>query len=287
MSEDLERRGLGRGLKLLMGPMAVEAELIQLPVGTITPGRFQPRQHFDAKALAELTESIRLQGVVQPVIVRPVSDGYELIAGERRWRAAQAAGLATLPAVVREGDDTEALMLALVENVTREDLSPIEEARGYVALMEEFNLSLGDIAIRVGRSKSSVSNRIRLLELPDDVIDLIEQRKLSEGHARAVLAVPDHEERRRFAIRIVRRGLSVRAAERAAKLFGARQHNSMRKNRIDPALISRACGLLEHATGVPVRSQGSSLTIQIVDETSLSEIVESLERCIDGFSRED
>lgn len=264
-----------------MGPATAEAaELVQLPVGSIAPGRLQPRRRFDEEALAELAESIRLQGVVQPVIVRPVGGGYELIAGERRWRAAQAAGLATVPAVVREGDDTEALMLALVENVAREDLSPIDEARGYAALLEEFDLGLGDIAAKVGRSKSSVSNRIRLLELPDDVIELVERGKLSEGHARAVLAVPDHEERRRLARRIVRDGLSVRAAEQAAKLAGARQRSRTRANRLDPALMARARDLLERATGMPVRAGAAALTITPADETALAEIVESLERSL-------
>ena len=182
-----------------MGTSGAEAELVHLPIGSIVPGRLQPRRRFDEAALAKLTESIRTQGVVQPVLVRPSGGRYELIAGERRWRAAQAAGLATVPAVVRDDGDTDALLLALVENVAREDLSPIEEARGYVVLLEEFDLDLSEIATKVGRSKPSVSNRMRLLELPDDVLELLEERKLSEGHARAVLAVPDHEERRRLA----------------------------------------------------------------------------------------
>ena len=145
-----------------MGTSGVEAELVHLPIGSIVPGRLQPRRRFDEAALAKLTESIRTQGVVQPVLVRPSGGRYELIAGERRWRAAQAAGLATVPAVVRDDGDTDALLLALVENVAREDLSPIEEARGYVVLLEEFDLDLGEIATKVGRSKPSVSNRMRL-----------------------------------------------------------------------------------------------------------------------------
>ena len=157
------------------------------------------------------------------MVVRPGAEGgYELIAGERRWRAARAAGLATVPALVRETDDRESLVLALVENVAREDLSPVEEARAYAVLMDEFGLSLGEVAEHVGRSKPTVSNRVRLLELPEDVLGLVERGQLTEGHARAVLAVPDHEERRRLARRIVRQGLSVRAAERAARWAGAR-----------------------------------------------------------------
>jgi len=287
MSQDPARRGLGRGLELLMGPSATEAELVQLPIGSIVPGRLQPRRRFNEEALADLTESIRTQGVVQPVLVRPLARGYELIAGERRWRAAQAAGLATVPAVVREGDDTSALLLALVENVAREDLSPIEEARGYAVLLEEFDLALGEIAAKVGRSKPTVSNRIRMLELPDDVIELVETGKLTEGHARAVLAVPDHEERRRLARRIVRDGLSVRAAEDAAKRAGARQRSRRNALRLDPALLARARELLERASGAPVRVRGSSFTLTPPDETALAEIVEALERYVGGRAADD
>ena len=286
MSQDPARRGLGRGLELLMGSSSGEADLVHLPIGSIVPSRLQPRRRFDETALAALTESIRTQGVVQPVLVRPTGGGYELIAGERRWRAAQAAGLATVPAVVRDDGDTDALLLALVENVAREDLSPVEEARGYVALLEEFDLELGEIATKVGRSKPSVSNRMRLLELPDDVIALIEIGKLSEGHGRAVLAVPDHEERRRLARRVVREGLSVRATEFAAKQAGARRR-SRRPSAVDPALLDRARMLLERATGVPVRTRGSSLTVSAADETALAEIVESLERCMSDSPRGD
>ena len=278
MSQDPARRGLGRGLELLMGPSSEEAELVQLPIGSIVPGRFQPRSRFNEEALADLTESIRTQGVVQPVLVRSVGGAYELIAGERRWRAAKAAGLATLPAVVRDDDDTNALLLALVENVAREDLSPIEEARGYATLLEEFDLGLGEIAAKVGRSKPAVSNRIRMLELPDDVIALVEEGKLTEGHARAVLAVPDHEDRRRLARRIARDGLSVRVAEQAAKQAGARQRIRRRALQLDPVLLSRAHDLLERATGAPVRARGSTFTVAPADETALAELVEALER---------
>jgi ParB family chromosome partitioning protein len=169
-------------------------------------------------------------------------------------------------------------MVALVENVAREDLSPIEEARGYALLIEDFDLSLADIGSKVGRSKSSISNRIRLLELPDDVLALVERGQLSEGHARAVLSVPDHEERRRLAGRIVRAGLSVRAAERAAKEAGAQRRSRTRGERLDPALMARAREVLEHTTGAPVRVSATAITISPRDDTALAEIVEALER---------
>ncbi|HSP72672.1 MAG TPA: ParB/RepB/Spo0J family partition protein, partial [Gaiellaceae bacterium] len=202
------RRGLGRGFEVLIGGADAEPELRHVPVAEIHPSPRQPRRRFEHEATAGLAESIRTQGLIQPLVLRPrVQGGYELIAGERRWRASCEAGLETVPAIVREAGDRDTLLLALVENVAREDLSPIEEARAYAVLMDEFELALGDVAERVGRSRPSVSNRIRLLELPDDVRARVERGELSEGHARAVLAVPDHDERRKLARKIVRTGM--------------------------------------------------------------------------------
>jgi ParB family chromosome partitioning protein len=215
---------------------------------------------------------------VQPIVVRPAGEGrYELVAGERRWRAARAAGLATVPALVRETDDRDSFLLALVENVAREDLTPVEEARAYAVLEDEFGLSLGEVAERVGRSKPSVSNRLRLLELPDDVLDLVERGALSEGHARAVLAAPGLDDRRRLARKIVREGLSVRAAERAARWAGART-KPRRAAPVDPELAARARAALERLTGASVRVGAARIEIAFASETELAEIVESLER---------
>jgi len=273
------RRGLGRGFELLLGAGAEAPELAHLPIGSLRPSVRQPRKRLDAESISELADSIRVQGVVQPVIVRTdPAGGYELIAGERRWRAARLAGLATIPAIVRETDDRESLMLALVENVAREDLSPIDEARAYSSLMDEFGLSLGEVCERVGRSKPTVSNRVRLLELPDDVLALVERGQLSEGHARAVLGVPDHEERRRLARRIVRQGLSVRAAERAARWAGARTRTRATSSSVDPALAERARVALARVTGADVRTARGRLEVRFADETELAELVEALER---------
>ena len=190
--------------------------------------------------------------MIQPLLVRPRGvGGYEIVAGERRWRAAREAGRETVPAVVRAADDRETLLLGLVENVAREQLTPIEEARAYAVLIDEFALSLGEVAERVGRSKPSVSNRIRLLELPDDVLGMVERGQLTEGHARAVLAVPDHEGRRRLAREIVRRGLSVRAAEQRAKWAGARQRPRTRSTPVDPALADRVRSAVEQLDRPP------------------------------------
>jgi len=257
---------------------ASEIDLAQLPVDAIHPNPRQPRRRFDHDATAGLAESIRAQGIVQPVVVRPrPGGGWELIAGERRWRAAREAGVTTVPAVVRQADDRDSLLLALVENVAREQLSPVEEARAYAALVDEFALSLGNVAERVGRSKPSVSNRLRLLELPDDVLAMVERGELTEGHARAVLAVPDQEGRRRLARQIVRRGLTVRAAERAARWAGARQKPRARTAPLDPALAARARDALRALTGFDSRVRGATLELDFQDEHGLRELVEALE----------
>lgn len=261
-----------------MGGAPAPSELAHIPVGAISPNARQPRRRFEAEGIQELAESIRAQGLVQPVVLRPQAEGgYELIAGERRWRAARLAGLATVPAVVREEDDRDSLVLALAENVAREDLSAVEEARAYAVLVDEFALTLGEVAEHVGRSKPTISNRLRLLELPDDVLGLVERGLLTEGHARAVLAVPDHEERRRLARRIVRQGLSVRAAERAARWAGART-KPRRRQPVDPALAARAREAAERVTGAAARVASGRIEIFFESETRLEEIVESLER---------
>src|SRR5437868_2844540 len=180
---DQPRRGLGRGLEVLIGG-AIEPELAHLPVETIHPNPRQPRRRFDAEATTALADSIKAQGIVQPVLVRPrAAGGFELIAGERRWRAAQQAGTPTIPALVRETDDRDTLLLGIVENVAREQLSPVEEARAYALLIDEFGLSLGEIGERVGRSNPAISNRVRLLELPDDEHELAE---LAEALERSI-----------------------------------------------------------------------------------------------------
>jgi ParB family chromosome partitioning protein len=261
-----------------MGGAAVSPELVQLPVGSIRPNSRQPRRRFDTESITELAESVRAQGLVQPVVVRPTDAGaWELIAGERRWRAARSAGLATIPALVRESDDRDSLLLALVENVARQDLSPVEEARAYAVLMDEFGLSLGDVADRVGRSKPTVSNRIRLLELPEDVIGLLDRGSISEGHARAILGVPGHDARRALARQVVRKGLTVRATERAARWGGART-KPRRARRIDPALAQEARTAVEAVAGTPVRVTDTRIEIPFSDETGLQEIIGAFER---------
>ena len=273
------RRGLGRGLEVLIGG-AAEPELAHLPVETIHPNPRQPRRRFDTEATTALAESIKVQGIVQPVLVRPrPAGGFELIAGERRWRAAQQAGAPTIPALVRETDDRDTLLLGIVENVAREQLTPVEEARAYALLVDEFGLSLGEIGERVGRSKPAVSNRMRLLELSEDVLGMVERGELTDGHARAVLAVPDNEGRRRLAREIVTKGLTVRAAERAARWAGAqRKPRREPATKVDPALAERVRVACERATGFRPRVTASRIEIPIADEHELAELAEALER---------
>jgi ParB family transcriptional regulator, chromosome partitioning protein len=262
---------------------APTTELAQLPVDYVHPNPRQPRRRFDQETTAALADSVRAQGLVQPVVVRSrAAGGYELIAGERRWRAAREAGLETIPALVRETGDRDALLLGLVENVAREQLTPVEEARAYALLIDEFQLGLGEIAERVGRSKPAVSNRMRLLDLPDDVLAMLERGELTEGHARAVLAVPDHDERRRLAREIIRRGLSVREAERAARWAGARRKPRRARTPLDPVLADRVRTAAERLTGRTVRLTSSRLEIPFADEVQLSELAETLERAASG-----
>ncbi|HEU0316314.1 MAG TPA: ParB/RepB/Spo0J family partition protein, partial [Solirubrobacteraceae bacterium] len=197
-------RGIGRGLSAILSVSAPEDgdtdELRELPVDLITPNPRQPRRRFDEQSLSGLAASLGARGVLQPVLVRPKPGGsFELIAGERRWRAAKLAGLARIPALVRQRGDAEALELALIENMAREDLNPIEEARACAALVEELSLTREDVGLRVGRGRVAVSNLLRLLDLPDEALALIEVGTLTEGHGRALLLAGDHEDRRRLA----------------------------------------------------------------------------------------
>jgi ParB family chromosome partitioning protein len=280
-----QRRGLGRGLEVLIGGAAGDSELTHLPLETIHPSSRQPRLRFEAEATTGLADSIRAQGVLQPVVVRPRSvGGYELIVGERRWRAAREAGVPTLPAIVREAGDRDSLLLALVENVAREQLSAVEEARAYAVLLDEFGLSLGEIAEQVGRATPTISNRIRLLELPQDVLGMLERGQLTEGHARAVLAVPDHEGRRKLARRIVREGLSVRAAERAARWAGARRKPRRASRSVDPALGERVRAAAERLTGLHVRVTAARVEIPFADEHQLAELAEAFEQAAGRYN---
>jgi ParB family transcriptional regulator, chromosome partitioning protein len=212
------KRGLGRGLGALLSSTPTDGEsLVDVEVDHIEPNPNQPRKVFSSAALDELTASIRVSGVIQPIIVRRQGSGFQLVAGERRWRAAQLAGLAAIPAVVRDNEDAESLELALIENVAREDLNPVEEARACAALVEDLGLTHKELAKRIGRSRSALTNLLRVLELPEEVLQLLERGALSEGHGRALLMAEDHAARRSLARAAVAEGWSVRRTEDRAR----------------------------------------------------------------------
>ena len=221
MAEPARPRGLGRGLAALVAEFPTgQASMVELEISQVRPNPRQPRRVFDDDAIQRLADSVRADGVVQPIIVRDVGDGYEIIAGERRWRAARLAGLRTIPSLVRSADERELLILALAENVAREDLNPVDQARAYAVLADELDLSQTEIARRVGKSRPAVANTMRLLELPDEVLDIVSAGTLSEGHGRALLQASGQDERVGLAKTAVSRGWSVRECEVAAKRAG-------------------------------------------------------------------
>ncbi len=264
------KRGIGRGLAAILPESVAEdaGELRELPVGLLKPNPNQPRKTFDAEALAGLASSIEASGVIQPLLVRPLRDGsYELIAGERRWRAARQAGLEKVPAIIRDSEQAERLQVALIENMVREDLNPIDEARACAALVEELGLSKEDLAKRVGRSRPALSNLIRLLDLPDEALALLESGDLSEGHGRALLSAQGNDVRRRLARDARRGGWSVRETEERAKLAGQPKSGGFRE-RVDPeeaAAMRDVADRFESAFGheVRVRPRGDEIAVEI------------------------
>jgi ParB family chromosome partitioning protein len=236
-----DRRGIGRGLAaILPDAPASEDELRELPIELIKPNPSQPRRRFDPESMDVLVASINASGLIQPLLVRPLPDGsYELIAGERRWRAAQQVGLERVPAVVRESDEAERLQTALVENMVREDLNPVEEAQACAALVEDLGLSKEEVGRRVGRSRSAISNLIRLLDLPDEALEMLRRGELSEGHGRAILQLRGNDSRRRLARDAAAGGWSVRETENRAKLAsqpGSKDRGKRARTALDPEL---------------------------------------------------
>src|SRR6266542_3708960 len=215
----VKRGGLGRGLSSLIPGATEERGLLDIPVSAIARNPRQPRGEFPEETLEALARSIREVGVLQPVVVRPRNGGYELVAGERRLRAARLAGLATIPAIIREGDDTESLREALIENIHREDLAPLELAAAFQELLEDLGVTQETLAERLGYSRAHVANTIRLLSLPPDVQRLLADGRLQAGHARALLGLPDDDARSMLALRVAAEGLSVRQVEALVRSY--------------------------------------------------------------------
>jgi ParB family transcriptional regulator, chromosome partitioning protein len=279
------KRGMGRGLSAILPESGAGGpDLRELPVGSIEPNPDQPRSSFDRETLDHLAGSIAAAGLLQPLIVRPLGDGrYELVAGERRWRAAQQAGLQRVPAVVRSSPEDERLQAALIENMVREDLNPIDEARACAALVDDLGISKEELARRVGRSRAAISNLIRLLDLPDDVQALLERRELSEGHGRAILQLSDQGERSRLATRAATQGWSVRETEaRGRGRGGRRKRPSARGGRIsaeERAALADAEDALGEALGadVRVRRAGDGVKAEILAD-DLDELITLVRR---------
>ena len=248
-------KGLGKGLGALLGDAALQSQeggSVSLPIAQVEPGLKQPRKRFDEESLADLAESIRLHGILQPLTVRRLASGYyQIIAGERRWRAAKQAGLREVPAIIVEADDRKVMELGLIENLQREDLNPMEEAMGYQALIEEYGLTQEEAARRVGKSRPAVANALRLMALPDAIRALVEEGKLSAGHARALLSVPDSTSQKKLAQKVVAEGLSVRQTEALAKRL-AREREELEEHGgekpVDPMKLYRDAAAKELST---------------------------------------
>jgi ParB family transcriptional regulator, chromosome partitioning protein len=282
-------RGMGRGLAAILSTSHsdVEAELRELPIELISPNPSQPRRTFEEESLVALAASLKERGLLQPLLVRPLPGGsYELIAGERRWRAAQLAGMESVPAMVRPDDDATSLELALIENMAREDLNAIEEARACAALIEDLGLTRDEVGRRVGRSRVAISNLLRLLDLPDLALMLLEDGSLSEGHGRALLMAPDHDVRRQLAREAASKGWSVRQTEERARAAAGRNEGKLATQRAAPAAhpdqIEAAERLGEafgRALGAEVRvtPKATGYSVQLAFD-SLEEALEVAER---------
>ena len=271
---------MGRGLGAILPETTSGPDMRELPIELVKPNPGQPRSRFDEDALQALSESIKASGVVQPLIVRSLSDGsYELIAGARRSRASHLAGVETVPVVIRDSDEADRLEVALIENMVREDLNPVEEAKACAALVEDLGLSKEELGRRIGRSRPTISNLIRLLELPDDVLVMLEEGRLSEGHGKAILSVEDHDARRKFGKQAAAEGWSVRQTEEKAKTANGGSKKSRPKasglSAEETEAIDEVTAKLETKLDKPVRikPRGQGLTLEIQ--------LESLDQALD------
>ena len=276
--------GLGKGLNAIIADATVESGTssgggLELAVKDVHPNPNQPRKDFDAGELEQLADSIKREGLLQPILVRQAEKGYEIVAGERRWQASKKAGLKTIPAIVVSLDDEQTLRVALVENLQRSDLNAIEEARGYRQLMKEGDLTQGEVAEAVSKSRSTIANALRLLDLPDEVQELVLQGRISAGHARTVLTLPDKEKRIAFGNKIAEEGMSVREAERLASLLAsgnverAKRPPTPRSFKIVARELRKKLG-----TNVRVKTVGgkNKIEIEFKDEDDLQRVYELL-----------
>ena len=277
--------GLGKGLSAIFSENDTEDnnEVVTIKISQIEPNRNQPRRSFDEDALEELSQSIREHGVLQPILVRPqIYGGYQIVAGERRYRASRMAGLTEIPAIIKELSDSETMQIALIENLQRRDLSDLEEAKGYQTLMDEYGFSQEEVARTVGKSRSAVANTLRLLGLPDDVKELLDQGKISAGHARALLAVDQDKQIKEAADKIIKEGLSVRQTEKLVKSMGSAKPKKPAVQKLSPyAEVELA---LSDALGAKVtvtenkKKGGGTLNIEFYDPEELFSLTHKLEK---------
>jgi len=280
-----KRMALGKGLGALL-PEFEQAEpkaLLYCGIEEITPNRSQPRKHFDESKLQELAESIKEKGILEPLIVRRTDRGYELIVGERRWRAAQKAGLKEVPVVVKEVEGRDVLEISLIENLQREDLNPIEAAEAFKHLIEEFNISQEDLSKRIGKNRTTITNTLRLLKLPIEVRNQLLQNRITSGHARAILSLESKEKQKELCALIIKKGLSVREAEALAKRWSEKPKKTTppakRKGDLESQLISLQDSLRRHlGTKVQITPKGKKgkIEIEYYSHEDLERIVEAI-----------
>lgn len=278
----MSKRGLGKGLGALI-PMDEKGDenITEIPLKEIFANQNQPRKNFDEDKLKELAESMKEHGVLQPVILRKKTKGYELVAGERRWRAAKMAGLEKIPAIVKELSDADVMEIALIENLQREDLNPLEEAMAYKQLMDEFGMTQEELSKRVGKSRSQIANTVRLLNLEKEIKDLIADEKLTAGHARALLAIEDKNERIKLAKKISEENLSVRQIEEIVKVKSSKKNadKNKRNQDINPAFLDIS-EKLQGILGTRVKIKGSEkrgkIEIEFYSEDELERILETI-----------
>jgi len=280
-----KRVALGKGLGALIPEFGKEESrtLLYCGIEEIVPNRSQPRKHFDESKLQELAESIKEKGILEPLIVRRVNEGYELIVGERRWRAAQKAGLKEVPVLVREVEGREVLELSLIENLQREDLNPIEEAEAFKRLIEEFNISQEALATRIGKDRTTITNTLRLLKLPSEVRNQLLQNHITSGHARAILSLENKEKQKELCALIIKKGLSVREAEALAKQWSEKPKRlvapAKKKSDWESQLNSLQDSLRRHlGTKVHITQKGKrgKIEIEYYSFDDLERIIETI-----------
>jgi ParB family chromosome partitioning protein len=280
-----KRMALGKGLGALL-PEFGQAEpkaLLYCGIEEIIPNRSQPRKHFDESKLQELAESIKEKGILEPLIVRRIDQGYELIIGERRWRAAQKAGLKEVPVVVKEAEGREVLEISLIENLQREDLNPIEAAEAFKHLIEEFNISQEDLSKRIGKDRTTITNTLRLLKLPLEIRDQLLQNRITSGHARAILSIENKEKQKELCALIIKKGLSVREAEALAKRWSEKPKRSIppakKRGDLESQLSSLQDSLRKYlGTKVQITQKGQrgKIEIEYYSHQDLERLVETI-----------